>query len=279
MPPIEQPLLCVSIHDVAPATWGDCERLARAIRDVADIPLTWLVVPHYHGRDVVSKDMEEGLGAMLAHGDELALHGYTHLDTEPAGAGMRSRFLRGVYTQREGEFAALACGEARRRIELGLNWFAQRGWQPAGFVPPAWLMSAGAWEALSNFPFAYATSFSHFHLLPQRISVFSPSLVYAARNRAGRWLSPLAADAGALLLARAPVVRLSLHPPDVRHPRLLRHAQGMVERLLANRSAVTKALCASLLTSTAPSASSPAPSQGGTGESCYNAASHRAWPN
>jgi len=271
--------LCVSIHDVAPVTWRDCERLARVIRNVADIPLTWLVVPRYHGRDLVSMAMEEGLGGMLARGDELALHGYAHLDTAPAGASMRSRFVRGVYTQREGEFAALGCGEARHRIELGLDWFAQRGWHVAGFVPPAWLMSAGAWEALASFPFAYATSFSRFHLLPQRMSVFSPSLVYAARNRAGRWLSPLAADAGASLLARAPVVRLGLHPPDVRHPRLLRHAQGMVERLLAGRSAVTKALCASLLTSTAPSASSLDPSQDGTRDSCCNAASHRAWPD
>jgi len=98
-------MLCVSIHDVAPATWPDCLRLVEAIRAVADIPLTWLVVPHYHFRPERSAAMEAGLDAALARGDELALHGYSHLDTEASKGGLRARFLRNVYTRREGEFA------------------------------------------------------------------------------------------------------------------------------------------------------------------------------
>ena len=35
-PPPSPPLLCVSIHDVAPSTWDDCARLAAALREVAD---------------------------------------------------------------------------------------------------------------------------------------------------------------------------------------------------------------------------------------------------
>jgi predicted deacetylase len=250
--PSDAPLLCVSIHDVAPATWADCVRLRDAIRAVAGIPLTWLVVPRFHGSEESSPAMEAQLGAALARGDELALHGYTHLDLEPAQGGLGSRFLRGVYTQREGEFAALAEGAARRRIELGLAWFAERGWRPSGFVAPAWLLGEGAWRALRAFPFAYTTTFSRFHLLPNGPSLFSPSLVYTARNRAGRTLSPLAAGATAALLAGSPLVRLSLHPRDAHHPALLRHAQGLLERLLATRVAVTKAECARRLTSAAP---------------------------
>jgi predicted deacetylase len=251
--PNEPRLLCVSIHDVAPATWAECERLARALRQVADIDLTWLVVPHYHGRDDADEAMRAGLDGMLARGDELALHGYQHRDDQPlAGDSLRGRFLRGVYTTREGEFSALPLDEARRRIRLGLDWFAARGWPVSGFVPPAWLLGEQAWQALREFPFTYVTTFSRFHLLPGRQSCFSPSLVYAARNRAGRVVSPLAAGALASLLARAPLIRLSLHPPDVRHPRLVSHAQRLVEHLLATRTAVTKAACAQALTSTDP---------------------------
>src|SRR5438128_3365023 len=158
-------MLCVSIHDVAPATWPDCLRLVQAIRAVADIPLTWLVVPHYHFRPERSGAMEAGLDAALGRGDELALHGYSHLDTETNGGGLRARFLRNVYTRREGEFAALGRDEARRRIELGLDWFRARGWTPAGFVPPAWLLGEGAWKALRESAFTYTTTFSHFHCL------------------------------------------------------------------------------------------------------------------
>jgi predicted deacetylase len=272
--PPTKPLLCVSIHDVAPATWSDCVRLQQAVRAVADVPLTWLVVPCFHGRIEESVVMEARLTEALARGDELALHGYTHLDLEPAGGGVKGRFLRGVYTQREGEFAAVAEGEARQRIELGLAWFAQRGWQASGFVAPAWLLGEGAWRALRAFPFAYTTTFSRFHLLPGAASVFSPSLVYTARNRIGRLLSPRLADAGAALLANAPLVRLSLHPRDARYPELLRHAQRLLARLLERHEAVTKLDCARRLTSTDPStrANSPDPSPAHTVDSSRSAA-------
>jgi len=265
-------MLCVSIHDVAPATWPDCLRLVQAIRAVADIPLTWLVVPHYHFRPERSAAMEAGLDAALARGDELALHGYSHLDTEADKGGLRARFLRNVYTRREGEFAALSLEEARRRLALGLDWFAERGWTPSGFVPPAWLLGEGAWQALREAPFAYTTTFSHFHCLRGGPTIKSPSMVYAARNRSGRWLSPKVADATAAMLADSPLVRFSLHPPDARYPELMRHTQRVLEKLLARRSAVTKAECARRLageervTSGGPSSlhlpSSPDPSPG-----------------
>ncbi|SFC52676.1 DUF2334 domain-containing protein [Massilia yuzhufengensis] len=269
--------LCVSIHDVAPATWDACARLAQAVRDVADIPLTWLVVPQYHRSGGEPARMEAGLERALARGNELALHGYTHLDSAPRGPGLRERFLRGTYSQ-EGEFAALPAQEAARRIQLGLDWFAERGWPVHGFVPPAWLLGEGGWEALRAFGFDYTTTFRHFHLLhgvagassggvcPSVLadaggagSVLSPSLVYAARNRSGRLLSPLLADVLAVALARQPLIRLGLHPPDLRHPRLLRHAQATVERLLATRTPLTKAAFANrLLTSMVPSNRHPA---------------------
>jgi predicted deacetylase len=276
-------MLCVSIHDVAPATWPDCLRLVQAIRAVADIPLTWLVVPHYNFREERSSAMEAGLDAALGRGDELALHGYSHLDTEANGGGLRARFLRNVYTRREGEFAALDRDEARRRIELGLEWFGARGWRPTGFVPPAWLLGEGAWQALRESPFTYTTTFSHFHCLQGGRAdaagvkpLLSPSMVYAARNRSGRWLSPRVADATAAMLAKSPLVRFSMHPPDVRYPDLVRHTQRVLERLLAQRTAVTKAECAQRLTSTAPNsrphASSPDPSPNSRPATIHNAA-------
>lgn len=266
----QRPALCVSIHDVAPATWDECRRLAQAVREVAELPLTWLVVPQYHRAGGEPARMEAGLEQALAQGDELALHGFTHLDTAPRGPGLSERFLRGSYSH-EGEFAALPADEAARRIQRGLDWFAERGWPVHGFVPPAWLMGEGAWQALRAFDFDYTTTFLRFHLLGAGAgtartagtigrsgAVLSPSLVYAARNRTGRFASPLLANALTLALARRPLIRLSLHPPDVRHPRLLRHAQATVERLLASHTAMTKAAFARRFTSTVPSSLHPA---------------------
>ncbi|CAN7264112.1 polysaccharide deacetylase family protein [Pseudoduganella sp. LjRoot289] len=238
--------LCVSIHDVAPATWPDCLRLWQAVRTVADIPLTWLVVPRYHGGaggegcgDLAR--YEAGLERVLAQGHELALHGYTHLDAGPPPRGLRQRFLRRMFTQGEGEFAALGREQARRKLLLGKAWFAQRGWPLRGFVAPAWLLGDGAWEALRAESFAYTTTFARFHWLQRPVSLSAPTLVYAARNGAGRVFSRVALDAMLTLQARQPLVRLSLHPRDARHPELLRHLQRLTGALLATRQAMTKA--------------------------------------
>ncbi|MDL2357746.1 MAG: polysaccharide deacetylase family protein [Pseudomonadota bacterium] len=252
-PPTEAKALCVSIHDVAPATWQDCLRLHAALRAVADIPLTWLVVPRYHGHAPPAPAMECRLEALLAQGHELALHGYTHLDSAAPSPGWRSRFVRRVYTQGEGEFAAIGVAEARARLALGQRWFAARGWPLHGFVAPAWLLGEGAWQALREAPFAYTTTLTHFHWLQVLQAnlrttlqttalrpLCSPSLVYGARNGTGRLLTPPLARAMAAWLAPAPLVRLSLHPRDARHPALLRHAQQLVARLLATRRACTK---------------------------------------
>lgn len=319
--------LCVSVHDVAPATWNDCLRLLAAVRAVADIPLTWLVVPRYHGNSATSHGMQTRLSALLEQGHELALHGYTHFDSAPRARSWCGRFLREIYTAREGEFAALDQTEAQRRLELGLAWFGERKWPVSGFIPPAWLLSEAAWKALRAMPFTYTTTFTRFHCLPAsglqtrglqmdglqmdglqmgglqmdvpqmdglqmegpqmngpqmgalqvdgpqmgalqmddlptgRLpagrSVFSPSLVYMARNSAGRLLSPLLANAMAGLLARAPLLRLSLHPRDARSPRLLRHAQRLLEEQLLLREPMTKAAFAARLTSMGPTCHHP----------------------
>jgi len=235
--------LCVSIHDVAPATWADCLRLHEAVRAVApDLPLTWLLVPRFHGDAAASLAMDRALSQLLTEGHELALHGYTHLDTAAPRAGWRDHVLRRIYTQGEGEFAALGEEEALHRIDLGLAWFARRGWPVDGFVPPAWLASAGTRRALRQRPFIYTTSISRFFFLPDERSVWSPSLMYTARNRAGRCLSPPLTQAAALALALvgAPLVRLALHPADARHPALLRHAQHLIAHLLQQRRGITK---------------------------------------
>lgn len=262
MYPNEPGALCVAIHDVAPATWPECLHLLHAIKAVADIPMTWLVVPQYHHSELRSRSCEATLEGLLAKGHELVLHGYTHLDAAPLQTQLVGRFLRTVYTQREGEFAAIDAIDARRRIELGLAWFRERGWPVKGFVAPAWLLGKHAWPVVSEFPFLYTTTYSHFHLLQPRRALFSPALVYAARNRVGRAVSPRLAGLVAALSSSAPLVRLAMHPRDAHHPALVRHAQRLIEQLLLTRAAVTKAAFAGQLSDQLRAASKvPTPCQ------------------
>lgn len=248
MAPNDMKYLCVSIHDVAPANWMECQRLLETVRAVADVPLTLLVIPQYHGRQGSPAGYERMLEKLLAEGHELALHGYTHQEPLPIRGNPYSYLLRTVYTQREGEFAALTAAEARHRIAMGLAWFRQRNWPVRGFVAPAWLMGPGCWSVLPEFPFEYTTTLGRFYFLSpgefsaKRTGLFSPSLVYTARNAAGRLFSSQWISFLGQLRSHAPLMRLSLHPRDARYPTLLRHAAKVLEQLLQERRAVTKAL-------------------------------------
>ncbi len=234
--------LCVSIHDVSPSNWHLCQRLVRGIEEVARIPITLLVVPHFHRLPFSDTGAYRGwLNHRLTVGDELALHGYVHLDEGPPPASWRERFKRNVFTLREGEFSAIDLQHAKQRLEMGLEWFGQRGWSAEGFIAPAWMMSDGTWQALNDFPFKYTTTMQRFYLLPQQRGILSPSLVYTARNAGGRWLSRGCNTLLSAALADSALVRLSLHPNDAKYPQLITHYQHMLRKFLVNRQPMTKA--------------------------------------
>jgi predicted deacetylase len=240
--------LCVSIHDVAPRTLDACTRIADALEALdARIPLTLLVVPCYHGDRTLPADYLQWIGGRLARGDEVALHGLTHVDETSAPGGFRSRLARRVYTAGEGEFAALERDEAARRIERGRAWFAERGWTAEGFVAPAWLVSRGTWDVLRESPFRYTTTLGRFHVLESGRSVRAPTLVYSTRSGWRRGASRAWNAALAAASASAALVRVGLHPADAAHPAIMSQALDLIERLAREREPLTKAAFARAL--------------------------------
>jgi predicted deacetylase len=229
--------VAVVLHDVAPPTWAACERLRRCVEAVAPVPLTWLAVPRYHGA-AREAPFEAALGARLAHGDELALHGLTHRD-EGRPRGAFDRWRRSVYTAGEGEFAALGQAEARRRLDEGRAWFEARGWPLHGFVAPAWLASAGTLDALEELGFAYTCSLSRLMALPSRRSLHAQSLVYSTRAAWRRTLS-LGWNASVARVERQrPLLRFELHPGDAEHAAVRASWMRLLAAALREREAVT----------------------------------------
>ncbi len=174
--------VCLVLHDVAPSTRAACMRVLAAVAQVADVPVTLLAVPRYHG-ETSTPDLVDWLGARERRGDELALHGWSHRDEEKPPTGMVDGLRRRVYTRGEGEFWALSEREASRRIEAGVAWFREHGWPLAGFVAPAWLLGPGAWQALATQRFEYTATLRELVHLPGRASVKSQSVVYSTCER------------------------------------------------------------------------------------------------
>lgn len=235
-----EPSLCVVLHDVSPVTWAACQRVIDAVGEVAPVPMTLLAVPRYHGapRDPAFEDL---LTRRCECGDELALHGYTHLD-DSRPSGVVDALRRRWYTAGEGEFASLRADDAAGRLLAGARWFQENGWPLYGFVAPAWLMSPGTWEALALLPLTYTATLRRLYALPRRHMLTSQSIVYSTRARWRR--------ATSLMWNRAlhhagqdaqMLVRFELHPHDADYPIIRRSWQRLLAWHLQYRRAYTVA--------------------------------------
>lgn len=227
--------VCLVLHDVAPSTWADYQPFVEAVDALDNVPMTWLVVPNFHRHDALDANpaFRRVLDARVARGDELALHGYYHDDQEAMPNTPRDWFMRRVYTH-EGEFYRLSHDTALARLHAGLEIFQRYDWPVHGFVAPAWLMSDGTRQALRELPLSYTSDPQHLYRLPDFSALDAPGLVWSARSAWRRGLSKIVSDQREQRWREAPVIRLGLHPVDMRHRFSRDYWLHTLQRLLAD---------------------------------------------
>jgi predicted deacetylase len=216
-------LLLASIHDVSPRFEGEVDRLIDLLRVHVGTKMAMLVVPNHWGDAPIlpGSPFAARLRDWAASGIEMFLHGFYHRDDAGhAGTGnrLRARFM----TAGEGEFLGLSRQEAADRLLTGRQLLEDViGRSIDGFIAPAWLYGRGALEALHD---------ARIPLAEDHLRVWSPAtgqqlasgpvITWASRTRL-RLLSSLAA-AAALRHAPLQVLRIGVHPPDIRHQALVR---------------------------------------------------------
>jgi predicted deacetylase len=241
--PKDPPSLLLVLHDIAPPTWADYQPFVEAVDALGNVPMTWLVVPNFHKHNDLEAHpgFRRLLSGRLALGDELALHGYFHCDDGPMASNPRDWFMRRVYTH-EGEFYSLSRDAALTRLHAGIDMFQRYHWPLHGFVAPAWLMSEGTHQALRQLPLSYTSDPQHLYKLPDFAVVDAPGLVWSARSAWRRGLSKLLSDQREQRWRQAPVIRLGLHPVDMRHEFSRTYWLQTLKRLIAEgRVPMTKA--------------------------------------
>jgi predicted deacetylase len=236
--------VCIAIHDVAPATWPACEALFKLLHGLGAPPATLLVVPDYHRRGSVERDLAfiRAIDRRIANGDEIALHGYHHVDDGPAPHSPVEWLTRRMLTASEGEFSALTEHEATIRIDAGLRMFERLQWNVAGFVAPAWLLGDGARVALAKTPLRYTSTHAHLETLADGRRIAAPAISASARSAWRRWSSRQWLGMARIALRDAPLVRVALHPSDVGDARILDAWRVLLTALLAERVALTKSV-------------------------------------
>ena len=153
--------------------------------------------------------------AGAAAGDELVLHGFTHIT--PGGTSERER-------------AHLSATDIGNRTELGRSVLHGVGLAPGGFVAPCYDHPRTAHLARARSALTWWATRNGLYRKGRRLLL--PSLGLGASSALKRATSPSVARVAAAVLAPARSLRLDLHPADLDHRGLLAAAVDVLDRLL-----------------------------------------------
>lgn len=233
--------LVVSLHDVSPQTRAECAEILRELAELGVPKCSLLVIPNHHGRGHFLADAEcaAWLRARAAAGHELVMHGYYHQRPRRGGESVGAKLTTRIYTADEGEFFDLDRATAAALVSKARADFRQLGVEPAGFIAPAWLLSGEAEAALRELGCAYTTRLGSVVDLQSGRVIPSQSLVWSVRSGWRRQVSRAWNTLLSRRLAANPLLRISIHPVDLRHPQIWRQIRALVIRALADREPLT----------------------------------------
>ena len=234
--------LLVSFHDVTPLTYKAFAAFAKDLAAMGVSALTWLVVPLWHGRVLLTPESPCALWLQKrqARGDAMILHGLTHEKRgRPSGESFKDLFIRRVYTARESEF--LHCNEniLRQKIHLGTAILENAGIRPEGFVAPGWIFPSRCRGILKEMGFRLTESYGRIHGLQTNRSVRAPVITASSRTPWRTFLSRAMMPAWGRLCGDAEVVRAAIHPADLEIPSMRHLWLGVIEKLRRRREPLT----------------------------------------
>jgi uncharacterized protein len=213
--------LVASIHDVSPVNLERCGALREIIAGATEGPVSLLVVPRLHGYGEWEGSSLRWLRDCAADGDEIVLHGQTHLGPDETD---------------EREFARLKEVGAHRRILAGLAELGSVGLSPRGFVAPCYDHPPAVSAACHRAGLTWWATRNVLHWRGGRTPLFS--FGFGTSTPIKRRMSPSVADGVALVLAHAPLLRLDLHPPDLADAGLRIRIDRVLDRLLSQGRAL-----------------------------------------
>lgn len=232
--------LLVSIHDVGPGFEAEIDILLdRVTRFVSPQHLAMLVVPNHWGQHpiIARSPFADRVRCWSDMGISMFVHGWFHSDSS-MHRGSLAAFKARHMTAGEGEFLGLEPETAAALMRAGQALIEDITGRPvAGFVAPAWLYGKGAKAALAASGFALAED--HMKVWSPRSGrtiVRGPVITWASRSKSRIASSLVIARLLPHILHFAPVIRVAVHPGDVRVPALLTSIDNVLRRLCAMRT-------------------------------------------
>ena len=204
--------ILLSIHDVTPFFAPEIDAICRKLDALGAMRRSLLVVPDYRRRTPLAEHPLwcRGIAARRETGSDISLHGIHH---------------------EYAEFGRLDLEAAREKIFRSRQSFGDAfGFAPGGFVAPQWFQSRGCKQAVTEAGFLYSARWSG---LFDRAGVCLYRAFPVNFDWGAAWADRFFMCLNTFLLKHKKngVIRLSLHPMDVRHDLFEREA-ALLARLL-----------------------------------------------
>jgi predicted deacetylase len=233
--------LVVSLHDVSPHTHTECAAILDELRALGVPQTSLLVIPDHHhkGHMLADAQFATWLREQAAAGHEVVVHGYYHQRARRGDESLQAKLTTRFYTADEGEFYDLDRAAATALVTKARAEFTQLGVDTAGFIAPAWLLSTEAENALRDLTCEYTTRLASVLDLRTGRTFDSQSLVWSVRSG---WRRQMSLAWNALLFRRLgqnPLLRVSIHPVDLRHAKIWQQIRELITRALADREPLT----------------------------------------
>jgi predicted deacetylase len=237
----KQRALVVSLHDVSPHTHAECAAILDELRALGVPHTSLLVIPDHHhkGHMLADATFAAWLREQATAGHEIVAHGYYHQRARRQDESVQAKLTTRFYTADEGEFYDLDRATATELVTKARTEFTQLGVDTAGFIAPAWLLSTEAENALRDLRCEYTTRLASVLDFRTSRTHASQSLVWSVRSG---WRRQMSLAWNALLYRRLrenPLLRISIHPVDLRHAKIWQQIRELITRALADREPLT----------------------------------------
>ncbi|WP_028950606.1 polysaccharide deacetylase family protein [Sulfurihydrogenibium subterraneum] len=211
--------LNVSIHDITKSNLEMIEELLEFLNNLGVENLTFLLIPFYHEKGSLF-EIKQWLYENIKD-NEVVLHGYTHKSG-------KFYSYKDLLTNQEGEFAYYQ--DTEERIKKGLEMLKSLGYNPEGFIPPAWLMKKSDFQLLKKYGFKFTTDRRFVYDLENNKKILSPVLSFGSRG----FIETLSVISfkrhfSILKLLNPVVIRIALHPVDVLNKKKLKLVKDILD--------------------------------------------------
>jgi len=231
--------MTVEIHDVSPATFDEVRELDAALARLGVDRPVLLVVPRHEGQDLRrAPQVAAWLRGRQQAGAEIVQHGLTHRASGRPPRGLRNAVMHSWFSRGTAEFAHLTREEAATRLVDGRRILLECGLRPSGFIAPAWQQSPAALETVARLGYRF-TAFLGKVLSFGSPELVTPALTFAAPNAWIDYAKRLVMRGLEAWARPSPLLRVALHPEDLRGARPAEYALERLRRLKRHRRVVT----------------------------------------